>query len=360
MPWTGQSFSAHNGHLNPHEAAHAARIANAVLKQSGDDGLAIAVANKHFQHRDDGGPVLPILDRDLLMGPRLQKIINGVQDDDDAATIVRSLQHHGMTVPRSLLSRSEGGGVAISPKRRDEGGGITDPMAGGALAPSPQTMNPMTQGMIQRYASMAPERLRELAVMMGGSPQAQIIQRVLQQKRMAPALADGGMTPNFSPWWTRSQERAETSGAGATGFLHGSTPGRADEILTTAPAGAHVIPSDVISGLGEGNSLAGAKAMEHIIRTGPGGVQMPRGGGGHGFPRPPGVPHQASGGSVVEQTPVALSHGEWVASPEDVLRWGNGDAKLGHRIFDHFIVEMRKLIIKTMKALPGPVRSGRK
>lgn len=329
MPWTGEQFgSRHNHDLTHPEAAHAARIANAVLRRSGDEGMSIAVANRYFQHRDSGGIVDP-------------------------------------------TSSSIGG-----------------------VAPSPQAMNPLMQGMVQRYASLPVEKLQELAGMMGGSPQGQIVQRLLAQKRMMPqanqpqpaqaqatppqmaqpqtappgqyrrggsmphrAPGGGMMSPSEgSPWWARQEQGAETTGVGATGFLHGSTPGRADQILTTAPAGSHVIPADVVAGLGEGNSLAGARVMDQIIRSGPGGIPMPRGGARPNLPRPPAAFHQSRGGETPrDQTPVALSHGEFIVPPEHVERWGNGDAKVGHKIFDHFIMEMRKKIVSQIKKLPAPV-----
>ena len=46
MPWTGSSFKKHNKKLTPAQSAKAAKIANAILKSSGDEGMAIAVANK--------------------------------------------------------------------------------------------------------------------------------------------------------------------------------------------------------------------------------------------------------------------------------------------------------------------------
>jgi uncharacterized protein YdaT len=47
MPWSGKSFgSRHNHSLSGAGAAKAASIANAILKRSGDEGMAIAVANK--------------------------------------------------------------------------------------------------------------------------------------------------------------------------------------------------------------------------------------------------------------------------------------------------------------------------
>ena len=46
MPWTGPSFSKHNQKLSPKQAEKAAGQANAILRKTGDEGLAIATANK--------------------------------------------------------------------------------------------------------------------------------------------------------------------------------------------------------------------------------------------------------------------------------------------------------------------------
>jgi uncharacterized protein YdaT len=46
MPWTAEEFKQkHNKKLSPAKAAHAAKVANAVLKQTGDDAKAIRIAN---------------------------------------------------------------------------------------------------------------------------------------------------------------------------------------------------------------------------------------------------------------------------------------------------------------------------
>ena len=45
MPWDAKSFKAHNKKLSTGRAAHAAKIANAVLRRTGNEGLAIATAN---------------------------------------------------------------------------------------------------------------------------------------------------------------------------------------------------------------------------------------------------------------------------------------------------------------------------
>ena len=47
MPWTPQTFAQrHNHALSKPQASKAAAVANAILKRTGDEGMAIAVANK--------------------------------------------------------------------------------------------------------------------------------------------------------------------------------------------------------------------------------------------------------------------------------------------------------------------------
>lgn len=45
MPWDSQSIRKHNKGLKGPSAAKAAAIANAVLRRTGDEGLALATAN---------------------------------------------------------------------------------------------------------------------------------------------------------------------------------------------------------------------------------------------------------------------------------------------------------------------------
>ena len=45
-PWTSSSFKKHNKKLSKAKAKKAAKIANAILRETGNEGLAIATANK--------------------------------------------------------------------------------------------------------------------------------------------------------------------------------------------------------------------------------------------------------------------------------------------------------------------------
>lgn len=52
MPWDSHTFKKHNKHLSITQAGKAAKQANAILKETGDEGMAIAVANKNAKNHD--------------------------------------------------------------------------------------------------------------------------------------------------------------------------------------------------------------------------------------------------------------------------------------------------------------------
>lgn len=277
---------------------------------------------------------------------------------------IREMVAHGH--PRDQAVAAALRSAHYQPKRRDDGGGIAGPEEIANL----QQASPAYQGMVQRYSSMPEERLRELAVMLRGSPQASVIERVLSEKQAQPVQQRrGGRTPKraggggapvmaasqATPWWTRTEAyRANKPGI----FLQGATPGRADKVHTFAPPGAHIIPADVISGMGEGNSLNGAIKMEKMLQSGPyGTAPAPMRRGSMGMPSRRGAGHFARGGSD-DQTPVALSDGEFCVWPHWVAHFGGGNPKEGKRKLNDFIVSERKKHIKTLSKLPGPVKEG--
>ena len=141
------------------------------------------------------------------------------------------------------------------------------------------------------------------------------------------------------------------------GPIHSAVAGRTDHLPMNVASGSYVIPADIISALGEGNSLAGFKVAKSIFEiAGPYGMstgEVPYGGGGlpyHGAP-----PHKAGGGSVVP-VPIVAAGGEYVVPPEDVARIGKGSLDHGHEILDAFVKKMRQKTIKTLRDLPGPKR----
>lgn len=61
MPWTGTELAERHNHAlegRPAAATAAATQANAILKKTGNEGLALAVANKHAKrHRAPRSPL---------------------------------------------------------------------------------------------------------------------------------------------------------------------------------------------------------------------------------------------------------------------------------------------------------------
>lgn len=175
-------------------------------------------------------------------------------------------------------------------------------------------------------------------------------------------LAAGG-APSFpmsmaTPWWTRRD--ASEMEQHPAGLISGPTGGRADRVPMSLAPNSHVMPADVTSGWGQGNTLSGAANLEHALSSGPFGAALPKPPLHSGSPRGamPRMPRMARGG-VPEQhggIKTLVSDGEYIVSPKDVLRIGNGDYKRGHDWLDRLIVDSRKHIVKHMSKLPGPVR----
>jgi len=164
-----------------------------------------------------------------------------------------------------------------------------------------------------------------------------------------------------------SQDMGEKYAAGGTvGFLHSSIPGRTDLIHASPPSGSYVVPADVVSGIGEGNSNAGAALLRKALNSGPYSPPPIRKAGGVGIPAPPPrfsgqllAPPAQRGGRQADNnegqpTPILAAGGEFIINPEIVRAWGGGDLKKGHDALDHWVVTKRKEIAKEMLRLPGP------
>ncbi len=295
-----------------------------------------------------------------------------------------------------------------SPEMR-HGGMIHRADGGDLIEQTGATETPQAQAMIQRFSGMPGEQLQELTARLGpGSAAGQLAQRVLRQKRILPSSGEMGFgqaggrgmpRPPAAPTFEdplkdaaanlkslkgiggSSDTDAEGFAAGGMphlgrglmplearnalrtmaapptkGFLATSTPGRSDVIKGTPAADSYVLPADLVSGIGHGNSLAGGKILDSMFKSGPYGMALPHAGGGRGPPRPPPAFHMKAGGVPPEKVDVMLAGGEYVVEPEAVLAIGGGNAKRGHRILDAFVKHMRAKTIKQMSSLPGPIR----
>lgn len=183
------------------------------------------------------------------------------------------------------------------------------------------------------------------------------------KKKPEPAMALGGALPFY--------ERQGMYALAKEGMMASTSPGRGDKIPTTVKSGSYVIPADVVSGKGQGNSLAGASKFGKMFSQAPmggaGGAAMRQGPMGTAIPavkkitkpmfsgaRMPKLRARAAGGPIGHPTPVALSGGEYVVSPEAAARYGKGNIHRGHDRLDRLVHNIRKKTIHQMRKLPGP------
>ena len=186
-------------------------------------------------------------------------------------------------------------------------------------------------------------------------------------------------------------------------LINSTVSGRTDRIPMRARTGSFVIPADVVSGLGEGNTMAGAKMwgnlLTHSVTGGAtggmrrgaapalkggigrmGGVKGP---GSRQLPAPKPiiappqkVPYQNlptsvpkgyqdggfmghNGGPPIDDmdddtTPIVTAGGEMIVDPEIVAAIGGGDSDAGSKILCKSVEAIRKQVQAFQKTLPGP------
>lgn len=171
-----------------------------------------------------------------------------------------------------------------------------------------------------------------------------------------------------------------------SGPISSGVAGRTDHLNMTVPEGSHVLPADVVSALGEGNTVAGYKVVKDLFAV-PSYIKGKPYGTGAGMPYrakkplslkgyaygvgpPPGK--AASGGQQGDSpfdlaampkkgVPIIAAGGEHVLTPDEVAHQahlnGSDDRDDGHAIIDAFIKQIRAKHIKTLKGLPGPAKN---
>lgn len=176
-----------------------------------------------------------------------------------------------------------------------------------------------------------------------GHPQKQAVAAALNIARKARA-AGGGMPEG---------DEGTSSQAVHVGPIHSAVAGRTDHLPMHVPSGSYVIPADIVSAAGEGNTMAGFRIMRRIFSGVPySGESFPYGQSDTPYNEP--LPGKAEGGAAT--VPIVAAGGEHVVSPEEVMRIGEGDLETGHRVLDEFVKRMRRETVKTLQNLPGPKR----
>lgn len=138
-----------------------------------------------------------------------------------------------------------------------------------------------------------------------------------------------------------------------SGPIHSGVAGRTDHLPLTVRSGSYVLPADCVSGHGQGNTVAGFKAMRRVF----GGTPYGGAKGVYGQGSGPYGEHLATGGEVDSGVPIVAAGGEYVLSPAEVLRVGDGDLDAGHRVLDEFVKRSRAENVATLEKLPGPKRN---
>lgn len=113
------------------------------------------------------------------------------------------------------------------------------------------------------------------------------------------------------------------------GPIVGDTGGRADKVPMDVPDGSYVIPADIVSGLGQGNTGAGMKTINKLF------------------------PSRRSKGGAVS---IMAAHGETVLSPDQLKAKLGDDLTHAHAVMDAWVKHERQNLIKTLQELPGPAQ----
>jgi hypothetical protein len=198
---------------------------------------------------------------------------------------------------------------------------------------------PLQHGSSQKTIS---NNIREM--IHAGHPQDQAVAAALNTARNTKA--QGGHTVTTQTNMPTPKIKAHS------GPIHSLVAGRTDHLPMHVASGAYVIPADIISAMGEGNTMAGFKSAKQVFGGGP-----YASGGIYGQGKTPyGAEMPKAGGGAVdnEVVPIVAAGGEYVIHPMDVVRIGGGDLDYGHKILDSFVKKMRAKTIDTLKKLPGP------
>lgn len=131
------------------------------------------------------------------------------------------------------------------------------------------------------------------------------------------------------------------NGGRVSGGFHFDSGGRTDNIPIDVIPGSYIVPADVVSALGQGNTMAGIKVLDNMFPP-----QMEP-------PKAQGTAKRAEGGRV----PIIVAGGEFKVDPYHVAALGEGDVQAGADMLDEWVQDVRQQHIQTLSKLPGPAES---
>lgn len=188
---------------------------------------------------------------------------------------------------------------------------------------------PQGLGMGAPQGSVSPVRMNDDGPI-SQMPQPQAGAASAQQ----PHLASGGLAMG-----------GNSSGpVGLGGLIASPVAGRTDRLPMNVKPNSYVIPADVVSGLGQGNTMAGGRILDAMLKHGP---HMKAATAAHGA-------HHFADGGESEAAPIIVAGGEYLVHPDVVAALGGGDHEGGHKQLDDMVLKVRKQTIKQLNNLPGP------
>jgi hypothetical protein len=143
------------------------------------------------------------------------------------------------------------------------------------------------------------------------------------------------------------------------GPIVSAVPGRTDKHLTHVPSGSFVVPADIVSAHGQGNTLAGMHKIQKMFKMGEHSTTVKS-------PSISPIKKLAMGGGSAKHAgkpvKVVLAGGEVVIPPANVheamqrMKAKKLTLDEAHSEMDKWVLRERKRLIKTLKKLPGPAR----
>jgi len=135
------------------------------------------------------------------------------------------------------------------------------------------------------------------------------------------------------------------------GLIDSAIPGRTDKIPMKVSPGSYVLPADIPSALGQGNTKAGSDVLGKMFTHAAYGLkpmtQKAQPFRFHQF-------HKFAEGGETDHVPIVAAGGEFIIHPDIVKQVGHGDMATGHRVLDKFVLHTRKQHIKTLRKLKPP------
>lgn len=136
--------------------------------------------------------------------------------------------------------------------------------------------------------------------------------------------------------------RRANGGRVSSGGFHHDGGGRTDNLPLDVTPGTYIVPADIVSALGQGNTMAGIKVLDNMF---PPEAEGPS-------------PKKAAGGRTGNDgtVPIIVAGGEFRISPYHVAALGSGDVRQGADALDAWVNQVRQDHIDTLSSLPGPAQ----